>query len=459
MIMSHQLFLKIKEMKEMIVKIIVAKVFTKIIKFYSKLYLERDINIKYDEILVLLKDYNDTLTHFYNVIKNTLLILLLSYVKSYSSKTYYKLIKYVYNYKTGDVLNSFNNTNAKYYIIDILDNKKWDAFTKPNTYKAILQIYQMNIDNNDIFQKLINEFNFVLIKMFAIWTVASLLENIFLIPILTLILIFYRKIVGKLDNYNTVIRLTTVGISAIVGYFYNNFFVISILCHFGTYLLFNKITELLFKMVMKYTYRLKNYLMYDNLNITVFYLSIVTYMCIFKYNHLNSFVMLLLSILMNIIIDVNIQKQFIQGIILCITYMSDFNILHIIYTSFIVIVIINSFDYSFNYKDLISNISNKVLKILKYLYDKYMDFKSKIKLMSMNRKEVNYNTLEQSNKNNMNSSILKESVSLDDDIFNKSEHEFIKEISVEEEIRQGKQGEYLVKHTNPKITLVDNFFS
>jgi len=47
---------------------------------------------------------------------------------------------------------------------------------------------------------------------------------------------------------------------------------------------------------------------------------------------------------------------------------------------------------------------------------------------------------------------------LDDDIFKKTENEFIKEISVEDEIRQGKHGEYLVRHVNPKINVVENFF-
>lgn len=464
-ILTHKIFLKIKEAKEMIVRIIIAKIFTKIIKFYSKLYLEREIKINYEEILILLKDYNETLNHFYSVLKNTLLILLLSYVKNYSSKTYYKLIKYVYNYKTGELINSYNDNNAKYYLIDILDNKKWDAFTKPNTYKAIIQLYQMNIDNTDLFRKIIMDFNYLLGKMFAIWTIASLLDNIYLIPILSFIMLIYRRIAGKLDNYKLVIKIIAIVISAIIGYFYNSFFVISILCHFGSYVLFNKITGVVSKMIIKNTDNFKNYLVYENHNITLSYFSIVLYMCIFKYNVIssclnNSFLILLLSIVMNIIINTNIRKQLIFGLVLCITYISHFDLLHILYTTLIMILIIHYIDFTVEYQNIIKDISLNILKILKYTHEKYMGFKDKIREMAMLYKDDNIKNINQQNVGNsiIISSSLKESVSLDDDIFKKTENEFIKEISVEDEIRQGKHGEYLVRHVNPKINVVENFF-
>jgi len=464
-ILTHKIFLKIKEAKEMIVRIIIAKIFTKIIKFYSKLYLEREIKINYEEILILLKDYNETLNHFYSVLKNTLLILLLSYVKNYSSKTYYKLIKYVYNYKTGELINSYNDNNAKYYLIDILDNKKWDAFTKPNTYKAIIQLYQMNIDNTDLFRKIIMDFNYLLGKMFAIWTIASLLDNIYLIPILSFIMLIYRRIAGKLDNYKLVIKIIAIVISAIIGYFYNSFFVISILCHFGSYVLFNKITGVVSKMIIKNTDNFKNYLVYENHNITLSYFSIVLYMCIFKYNVIssclnNSFLILLLSIVMNIIINTNIRKQLIFGLVLCITYISHFDLLHILYTTLIMILIIHYIDFTVEYQNTIKDISINTLKILKYVHEKYMGFKDKIREMAMLYKDDNIKNINQQNVGNsiIISSSLKESVSLDDDIFKKTENEFIKEISVEDEIRQGKHGEYLVRHVNPKINVVENFF-
>jgi len=467
-ILTHKIFLKIKETKELIVKVIIAKIFTKIIKFYSKLYLERDIKIKYEEILILLKDYNETLNHFYSVLKNTLLILFLAYVKTYSSKTYYKLIKYVYNYKTGELINSYNDNNAKYYLIDILDNKKWDAFTKPNTYKAIIQLYQTNVDNTDLIRKLITDFNYLMIKMFAIWTFASLLDNIYLIPILSSIMIVYRRVVGKINNYNFIIQLITICISAIIGYFYSSFFLISILCQFGSYILFNKITGVISRMIMKNADHVKNYLIYENYNITISYFGIVLFICIFKYNVLNScinnsFLILLLSIIMNIITSTNIRKQLIFGMVLCTTYISQFNILHILYTTLIMILIIQSVDFTVEYQNIIKDVGINVLKILKYIYEKYMGCKNRIKELAVLYKDDNLKNINQQNVRNsiIISSSLKESVSLDDDVFKKSENEFIKEISVEDEIRQGKNGEYLVRHTNwinPKLTVVENFF-
>lgn len=464
-ILNHQLFIKITETKELIVKIIIAKIFVKIIKFYSKLYLERDIKLKYEEILILLKDYNESLNHFYSVLKNTLLILLLSYVKNYSSKTYYKLIKYVYNYKTGELINSYTDNNAKYYLIDVIDNKKWEVLAKPNTYKAIIQLYQMNVDNTDIFRKIITDFNFVIGNMFAIWTIASLLDNIYIIPFFSFGMIIYRRIVRKIDNYKLLVKIISIGISAVIGYFYNSFFVISLICHFGSFILFNKITNVVSKMIIKNVDNVKNYLVFENNNITITYFSIILFMGIFKYNILsnclnNSLLLLILSIIMNIITNTNIRKQLIFGLVLCITYMSQFDILHILYTTLIMIFIVQSIEFTVEYQNIIKDISMNVLKILKYLYEIYIDFKSKIKETIMLYKDDNVKNIKQNNIRDsiFISSTLKESVSFDDDVFKKSQNEFIKEISVEDEIRQGKNGEYLVRHINPKINVVDNFF-
>jgi hypothetical protein len=124
------------------------------------------------------------------------------------------------------------------------------------------------------------------------------------------------------------------------------------------------------------------------------------------------------------------------------------------------ILLIQSLDFTVEYQNIIKDISMNVLKILKYIYDKYMGFKNRIKDMAMLYKDENTSMINQQNVRNsiIMSSSLKESVSLDDEVFKKPDNEFIKEISVEDEIRQGKNGEYLVRQTNPKIAIVENFF-
>jgi hypothetical protein len=178
--------------------------------------LEFNIKIKYLEIYNILGDYDDTIIYLFTILKNILIITGISYVKSYSPKLYYLAIKNIYNYKTGELLASYNTINAKKYLVNIVEDKKWEDLKTPNTFKAMLYLYQINNDKTDIFVKFVNEFNLLIVKMFSIWTLGSFFDFIYLVPVLSLIFVVYKKS----DNLGK--KILVIFGSGVVGYFYGS---------------------------------------------------------------------------------------------------------------------------------------------------------------------------------------------------------------------------------------------
>ena len=133
-ICDTSIFQKIRNVKEEIVKIIIAQQFANAITMISKVYLQEDVKIKHKELLPLFTNYGSTISYFWEGLKNTLIILLVSYIKSCSPGFYYRVTKYFVGYQTGDMLVSFTNASAKKVLSDVIKNKRWDEFLKPNTF-------------------------------------------------------------------------------------------------------------------------------------------------------------------------------------------------------------------------------------------------------------------------------------------------------------------------------------
>lgn len=331
-ILDSKLFFVIRETKEQFIKVIVSKIFAGIIKFYSKLYLDKDVNIKHTEIICLLKDYSHTISYFGNVLKNILIILGLSYIKNYSASVYYGIIKYIYNYKTGDMLISFNGVSARKCLINIIDNRKWNELTKPNTYKAILYLYQISSEKTDVFKNILNQFNMSLVKMFSVWTISSLINNIQFVPLLSILMVLYKKFIKKKEDdkfyYDICIKL----ISIMIGYFYNSYLVISALCHFGSTIIFNKITYILVRMIFRNIKKKVLRIIKNNKDLATSYVIISIYIMILRFLDItNNYLIIGLNMMVNILMNIEIRKQIIFGVLLISTYLSNFNPMHILF--------------------------------------------------------------------------------------------------------------------------------
>lgn len=491
-VLESKLFQIIREKKELLVKIIISKIFAIVIKLYSKMYLEKEIKIKYKEILLLFKDYKETISYFCDVVKNLLIIIVLSYVKDYSTKLYYGVIKYIYNYKTGNLLESYNCEGAKGYLIYIIDNRKWGELMKPNAYKAILHLYQINNDKSEILKKIITNFNFSIIKMVTIWTVASLLNNIYLIQIISLAMLIYKIFIKKIsgDNLGEIIMIL---FSGLLSYFYNNFLVVSVFSQFGSKILFNKITLIMIKTLYKSIKKKIYKIFMRNKELAISYIVTVLYsLCLKMINIDDVYLVIALNLLANILMSIEIKKQMIFGILITTAQFSNYEIFHIIFNSFVLYLITGLLDITnimMTQDYLRLYIDNLLIKIklillatinnLKRLYKKYLliriSFRNKLKSflkLSFYRKDKNQKLIfelmdkekfpsvtidsfeDSVSPSNEECRSISGSLSIDDEIFTQSDEAFINGISVNENesietykvIKKIKDDNYCVDH-------------
>ena len=184
-ILNSYTFQKIKKGKKDIIKTISSKQMANLVQFFSKTYLDKEVTIDYKEILPLFDNYDVTVSYLQSILKNTVITSLLNFLKIYAKKIYYKTVKYIYIYKTGDGIKSFNPNTARKALETMIENKNWGALLDTSIYNAIICLYQENTERVDIFGKLWIILRNKIAKLSAIYTVASFFSNPMLIPILS----------------------------------------------------------------------------------------------------------------------------------------------------------------------------------------------------------------------------------------------------------------------------------
>lgn len=465
-ILQSRSFEIMRQKKEIFIKTILAKILVSLIKFCSHTYLNKDANIKYTEIMEILKDYRETVNYFLTVLKSLLVILGLGYVKNYAPSLYYGIIKYIYNYKTGDLITSYNDEGAKHLLSDIIDNKRWNELTKPNTFKAIVHLYQMNTTEIDYFGKFITDFNFTLIKMFSIWTISSLLANIHVASIMAFCFLLYKRYVRQSLNDNLIGESCLIIISSILGHFYENYQLVSFINQFGPKILFNNITYIIIKILIKNTKELIEEVFKNNKETTFSFIMVNSYIIFLKFINTNSYILVGLNLLTNILMGVETKKQILFAIILASSYRSDFQFIHVLFNSITLYFVFGLFDFwsTYTIQDLFKIFLDfcylkskfgysEIYSYWQIIYGKFSSKKKNNTLIFELLDTKKYPSVSQMGQeiNGFNASSIRDSVSVDDPIFDLPEDGFMNEISVDD------QSPYLVKSTDSQIVLIKNF--
>lgn len=483
-IINNKVFKYIRKKKEFCIKLLIAKLLSVLMTVYSKIYLERDVHINDNEFMNILKDYKETLDYFLEVVKNCVAILGLAYVKKYSVRMYYTIIKYIYNYKTGEFLETYNKDSAKKYLINIIDNKRWIDLKKPNTYKAMIYLYQNNYDDTDIFNKIIKEINFLMIKMFTVWSLASIFSNIYIIPIISLAMAILRKFYNKINWIKLLYEGIVILITVPVSYYYPSYFLSSFVCQYGSLIIFNKGSYFLIESLSKKSIELSTYIFENNHDLTLSY--IVTACCLgilglMKIN--NMYLIMGLNLIMNISTNSEFRKQLSLGLLIVSTYLSNYNILHIIHNCLVLYLVTGIIDNItfLQLKDTIQNWIEKnvnlqniirifneihlnyrqakdmmisfIMQIIYYFIRKKNNQERRIQLVFdlMDTEKFPSMTLSKEDK------LMDDSVSLDDEIFNQPDDIFLKEISVDD----NNDSYNIIKTIKDKnnLSIIDNFFN
>lgn len=473
-ILQSRFFELIRQRKEIFVKTIIAKTFTSMIKFSSRVYLNKEVDLKYTEIMVVLKDYMDTINYFLTVLKSFLIILGLAYVKNYAPSMYYGAIKYIYNYKTGDLITSYNYDSAKLFIMDIIDNKKWYELTKANTFKAILYLYQMNTEKSDIFGKLVNDFNFALVKMFSIWTIASIVSNIYIVPILALGLLLYNRFIRKSTNDFLIGEICLILLSSVVGHFYKSYFMVSFISQFGPKILFNSLIYIIIGILFNSIKELGAFILINNKTTTLSFIIVTAYIMLLKLFNTDNYILIGTNIMANILMGIETKKQIIFSIILISTFLSNFTFTHVLFNSTILYLIFGLFNFwgdTYTIQDLLKSLLDFLKSQIDLAYIQFCNIKIKM-CKRHHKKNLVFDILD-TNKYPSISQLgqqierkeqvhvydnysMGDSVSVDDPVFDQPSDMFINEISIDN-CKDSDGSTYFIKSTNSQIDIINDF--
>jgi len=491
-IINSEQFKLIKNKKEEIIKKIISKQFALGINYIAKTYLEKEVKVKYKDILPLLNNYQEGLEYILEAFKNSMIMLLLDYLKSYSPKFYYKISKYIYNYKTGENLIPINTESSKQLLLDIIDNKQWIDIIKPNSCRSILFLYKINSNNTDFIKFTIDVLNYKLIKMCACWTIASFFSITIISPIVSILLLLYKNENIIKRRQELLNRLSVFIISIIIALNSNNYPLISFISEFGHGILYNKLSMSVYKMIKKKIIKQIEYIYYNNEISIIPLIGYIIYITIIKNITSYNITKYLIPNLVLIILNTINKKQMYLLISLIITgIFSNYDIIHLTIISIIYYFIISFMDLTITNKiSQINIICNEMLLFIKneinkqsikdirnINFEKINQIKERInnkivviwyyyiinrinKINNIVSKEDYLNNQEIVkiyNENSSNSSKIIDKY-IDDEIFKLPLDNFIDEISINDDLSSNiylNSTENLVKRK--KIEIIDNY--
>ncbi len=383
-IINSYIFIRLRKKKENIIKTILSKQLGSLIKLSSKTYLNRDIEIQDNELVPLFDDYNKTVNYILDIMKNLLIIFLVMYVKKCSTSFYYKLTKYIYNYKTGEILESFNEISAKHTLISIIEQKRWHELLNPNSHRAILYLYQINDDKSDLLKQLFKTINFRLAKMFTIWTISSFFKKILIGPIVSLFMVFYRKRNHEIKMLDSIIEALFIVASGIVGILMKSYFLTSFLSQFGYFLIYNKFIYLVGRYITNEIYKKIKELNAKGGKYLIPIITTTILMMVFGYIvNLGTVVLVMLEFIRGLLISSNKSKSIIYISLLISGFYSNFNPLHLMHNAVVIYILMGTLELS-QIVDFIKKIKINIYKIETGLLNEGNILKESIKIVFIN---------------------------------------------------------------------------
>lgn len=233
----------IKTKKEYYIKIICAKLFATGIKKISKIYLHEKIKIKYTELMPFITNYKDAVNYITEILKNVAIILIIGLIRRNCKTLYYRMTKYLYIYKSGESLTTFNNKTSTELLHTTIKQRQWNEFLKPNIYGALIYLFN-NQQNTGNLDRILIRYNYNIVKFFTLWTIASLIDYTVIIPIISSLILFYKIPFNWTD---IIIKLCI----TIIGYLSGSIILTCFLCEFGKTIITNKLTIKLFNKIKK----------------------------------------------------------------------------------------------------------------------------------------------------------------------------------------------------------------
>ena len=247
------LFELIIKNKKNFIKESLSKQLSTIINSIGTNYMNRQNKIvNHEDVSYIFDSYDQTMDNLHKIIKNTVVVLLITYLKS-CSPYYYSIAKRVYNYKSIDSINTMTKDKVKIMLNDICEKKQWEKLLEPNFIQVILFVYcdEEFKSKNNIISQIVTRVNYSILKFFAVWTISSLTGFQITGPIIFYALYYYKWQDAPVYNIKTLMKIGGITLGALSCLFLNNYCLICFISEFAYYIIFNSATKMLCDTLIK----------------------------------------------------------------------------------------------------------------------------------------------------------------------------------------------------------------
>lgn len=405
----------IDEEKRKFVKIIICKQLAIAINTLSNICIDKNPEINHSELLFLFDDYEKTTNNFLTFLKNFLVISLVHYTKKNTTKFYSGLLKYVYSYKTGDLIESLDLSTAKKRFTNVIINRKWKSLSDAQILQSIIYIYTLQDDNKvDYLSVYITKFNYTLLKMFTTWTIGAFFNKHYIIPLLSIFFMLYHKPLKEYYSSERMFHYVFRVIALLLGFLVKNEFLLSFICEFGYILTFNKVMNTVANYLYHKTEKILEICIHYN-KYNIFFISLFLYIELTKYIQKYVLVSLEQHIITYIfcmtVIGDN-YKRIIGTLIISLGFISQYNKFHQIYIIGIMYLYVNIDHYFQNNRDIAIRIMKK--KIQPYINPQIIDsyynnkkYNMSNKLMDIDQEDLDNDDTDDNDDNELVDSLLK----------------------------------------------------
>jgi hypothetical protein len=250
---TNPVFRQITRIKKMIMIELLSKQLSAIINSIAKNVLGKKKKIiSHRDTQKLFDNYNDMINNIVIIVKNTLVVVLITYLKT-KSNYYYEAAKRIYNYRAESAINTMTRHEVNDMLEDVCEKKQWELLLKPDFIQVIIYMYfDEEFKNKDnIFAQQITNIKYSLLKFFAVWTISSFMVYPTAGPLIFYLLFYYKWRNNKTYTQITAMKLISISLGFIMSFFVKSFPIVCFVSEFAYYLAFNNITFQLYKLITR----------------------------------------------------------------------------------------------------------------------------------------------------------------------------------------------------------------
>ena len=234
------LFRFIEKEKKRFIETIICKQLALIINFVSTICIDNNPRIVSAELLPLFENYDESTDNIIEFTKGIVIMSLVHYARNNTTTFYKNMIYYIYNYQTGELLESINEADAKNKFRKVVSSREWDKLFKTEILQSIVKIYGSQNSQSMLFiNEYIKIFHYTFLKISCMWTLSRWFNLTYISPILSLIFYIYGFGTNKVDRiYQYLFRFIAFVLCVKTDYY----LLISVISEIGSILLVNKLT-------------------------------------------------------------------------------------------------------------------------------------------------------------------------------------------------------------------------